>query len=106
MIRHPAQTTSIHRLPFAVRCEASPEGSLSVGSKKLSVSVAQAIRRDGADQMWEFFLVLGQQGIDGDLKTRVLLCNPDWDDPVELACIESNREGLKVELGRDYSRPS
>ena len=105
MIRHPAQTTSIHRLPFAVRCEASPEGSLSVASKQLSVSVAQAILRDGADQMWEFVLVLAQRGIDGDLKTRVILCHPDWDDPVELACIESNEEGLKVELAHDSSQP-
>ena len=88
MIRRLAQTTSIHWLPFAVRCEASPAGSLSVASKQLSISVAQGILRDGAEQMWEFVLVLSQQGIDGDLKTRVLLCHPDWDDPVELSPTE------------------
>src|SRR5437016_3156065 len=90
---------------FSVNCDAGGSGGLQTRSDHLAIKVGQAIFRDGLQEMWEFVLVLAQQGIDGDLKTRILLCHPDWDDPVELACIESNREGLKVGLTHDYSQP-
>ena len=72
----------------------------------VSVRVSQTITRAGIDQMWDFVLVLAQQGSDGTLRTRVLLCHPDWDDPLEIASIESTPENLNVRVGTDDPVPS
>ena len=90
---------------FSVNCDAGGSGGLQTGSDHLSIKVGQTIFRNGLQEMWDFVLVLAQEGTDGELKTQILLCHPDWDDPVELACIESSREGVTVGLTHDSSQP-
>jgi len=90
---------------FRIRCEGNRAGSFLASTDKLTVTVGQRIVRNGIREMWDFVFVSAEQSIDGQLKTRILLCHPDWDDPVELACIESNREGVTVGLTHDYSQP-
>lgn len=90
--------------PFSIRCNGGTEGSLSVTTRKLSVTIAQRIVRGGIDQMWDFLLVLADRK-GTQLTTRVLLCHPDWDEPVEVASIESNGGNLKVALTHTESRP-
>ena len=47
--------------------------------------------------MWDFVLVLSDRK-DGLLTTRVLLCHPDWDEPLEIAAVESDPEKMKVQV--------
>ena len=65
------------------------------------MKVAQQILRDGIEQMWDFLLVLSKRERNGKLSTRVLLCHPHWDDPLEIALIESDSENWDVRLGRE-----
>lgn len=91
------QGKSLDSVPFSVRCDGGSEGSLSVSTKRLSVAVAQRISRRGVEQMWDFVLVLSDCR-DGQLTTRVLLCHPDWDEPLEIAAVESDSEKMKVQI--------
>ena len=95
------QVNSLDSVSFSVRCDGGSEGSLSVSTRKLSVAVAQRILRDGNEQMWDFLLVLSKREKNGKLATRVLLCHPHWDDPLEIALIESDSESWDVRLGRE-----
>ena len=38
--------------------------------------------------MWDCILLVAKREADGTLKTQVLLCNPEWDEPMEVANIE------------------
>ena len=95
------QAISSNLRPFSVHCDARSSGLLEVGANRLSVSIAQRIFRDGSEEMWDFVVVLAKQGSDGTLKTQVLLCHPQWDDPVELVSIESNSHDVTVRLGNE-----
>jgi hypothetical protein len=74
---------------FEVRCNAKPHGELQVKTQSLSVRIAQTISRDGAEEMWDSVLVLCEQGDDGLLTTRVVVCHPDWDQHLQIARIQS-----------------
>ena len=87
--------------PFRIHCEAAGSGALDVCAERTSTSFGQQVLRNGHAQLWDFVLVLAQQGSDGTLKTRVLLCHPDWDDPLEIASIESSPENLNVRVGTE-----
>lgn len=86
---------------FHIRCDAGASGAFNATCDRVSVSVAQRIFRKNSEEMWDFVSVLAHRGSDGTLKTRVLLCHRDWDDPLELASIESNPENLKVRFGSE-----
>ena len=84
-----------------VSCDAGTAGSFAGTGHKVSVRVGHSILRDGTEQMWEFLLVLSKREKNGKLATRVLLCHPHWDDPLEIAVIESDSENWDVRLGRE-----
>jgi hypothetical protein len=86
---------------FHLHCDADTAGGFNAITERVSVVVGQAIVREGAEQMWDFLLVLSKLEANGTLATRVLLCHPDWDDPLEIALIESNSETWDVRLGRE-----
>src|SRR5690349_17764937 len=77
------------RKGFAVRCDAASAGSFSATSDRLSISVGQQISRGDREQMWDWILIQSSCRSDGSLNTRVLLCNPNWDEPLEIANVES-----------------
>src|SRR4051794_18173732 len=77
---------------FAVRCAASSAGSFSVGSERLSLIISQKIVRGGREQMWDWILIQSNCQSDGLLRTHILLCNPDWDEPHEIAKVESRMD--------------
>lgn len=53
------------------------------------MTVAQAVRRNGRQEMWESVGLYAQEEPDGTLAVRVVVFNPDWDEPVQIACIRS-----------------
>ena len=90
--------------PFRIHCDASAEGALDVRADRASVAFGQTVLRNGCRQVWDFILVLAEQS-ENLLTTRVLLCHPDWDEPLEVASIRSDGETLRIELSRVESHP-
>ena len=79
---------------FQIDCSAEPTGSFRAGADRISLRIGQRIRRLGAEEIWESVIV--QAGNDhGDLTIRVLLCHPDWDEPIEIACIRSAHDSAR-----------
>ena len=100
--------SSVPRMPvpanaavFQIRCHAGQSGALSATTNDITVKIGQIVCRDGTEQMWDFLLVLSKREENGSLATKVLLCHPDWDDPLEIAVIESDSEHWGVRLGRE-----
>src|SRR5580704_2506743 len=76
---------------FQIDCSAEPTGSFRAGADRLSLRIGQRIRRLGAEQIWDSVIVEASNDGD-DLTIRVLLCHPDWDEPIEIACIRSAQD--------------
>jgi len=75
---------------FAVRSHAGNAGHLEVGSDSASLRIGQRIRREGREEMWDALLVECKSQEDGTLTVEVVICHPDWDEPLRIASIESN----------------
>jgi hypothetical protein len=78
------------RLRFRVRCNAGQHGEFNLATDTLAVNIGQEILRDGRAQIWDSVVVECSEGDDGRCTVRVLLCNPDWEEPMEIACLRSN----------------
>jgi hypothetical protein len=91
--------------PFAIRCDAGASGLFTANTKRLSAAIAQRIVRNGVEEMWEFISVLSDFK-DGLLITRVWLCYPDWDEPMEIAEIQSNTQKITINLKGSQSHPA
>jgi hypothetical protein len=87
-----------------INCDADAAGSFSGSSHKVSVRVAQTIWRDGTEQMWDFVLVLADR-IDGVLTTRILLCHPEWAEPLEVASVQSSPAGTNLRIAESAPVP-
>ena len=74
---------------FEVRWDAGDAGHLHVRTDSLSVHIGQRVRRNGIEEIWDSVGVYGQEEEDGTLVVRVLVFNPDWDEPLQIACIRS-----------------
>lgn len=75
---------------YEVRCIAKPYGELHVKSESLSVSVSQAILRNGAEEMWNSVLIICERDPDGAVITKVIVSHPDWDQNLQIAAITSS----------------
>jgi len=75
---------------FEVRCHAGDAGHLEVASECVSVRVGQRIRREGKEELWGSLLVECKEQDDGSLAVEVVVCHPDWDEPLRIASIQSN----------------
>ena len=74
---------------FEVHCNAGDSGELCVGTDSVSVQVGQRLRMDGAEEIWHSVGVYAKVEEDGSLVIRVLVFNPDWDEPLQIASITS-----------------
>ena len=74
---------------FEVHCSACAAGELRVGTESLSVKIGQRVRMDDAEGVWHSVAVYAEQDEDGSLVIRVMVSNPDWDEPLQIACIRS-----------------
>ena len=74
---------------FEVRCDALPNGHLQVRTQGLSVGVGQMIKQDRTEEMWQSVLVICEKNDDGVLTTKVIVCHPDWEQNLQIACIRS-----------------
>ena len=74
---------------FEVRCDAMPNGHLQVEAQALSIRSGQRIKQDRTEEMWESVLVICEENEDGLLTTKVIVCHPDWEQNLQVACIRS-----------------
>lgn len=74
--------------PFIARCEPlRPEWPFTAAG--LSVLVSQWIRKGGRETLWDSVIVHCEEEKDGTLTLRIIVSNPDWDRPLQIACIRS-----------------
>jgi hypothetical protein len=76
---------------FEVRCHAGNAGHLEVASDAVSIKIAQQIRREAKEEFWGSLLVECKEQDDGSLAVEVVVFHPDWDEPLRIASIQSNR---------------
>ena len=74
---------------FEAHCNAGNAGELRVRTDSVSIKVGQRLRMDGAQEIWQSVGVYAKVEEDGSLVIRVLVFNPDWDEPLQIASIRS-----------------
>jgi hypothetical protein len=74
---------------FKIRCKAGDGNRFGVQTDSIAVTVGQRVLKEGASEMWDSIGVYAKQTPEGDLIVEVLVFNPDWDEPLRIACIRS-----------------
>ena len=91
--------TSINLKPrspgFRVSCEAANTGTFQAETDSLWVRVGQRVRRRGTEEMWDSVAIESTTEQDGTLVLRVIVFNPDWDEPLQIAAIRSCPQDLE-----------
>ena len=80
---------------FRVSCDAAKTGKFQAETDSLWVRVAQRIRRRGTEETWDCVAIESTAEQDGTLVLRVVLFNPDWDEPLQIASIRSRPQDLE-----------
>ena len=79
---------------FQLNCKAASAGAFRVGTDSLTLTVAQRVRRNGVEEMWDSIGIYAEEDPDGTLIVRVLVFNPEWDEPLQIACIRSRPQDV------------
>jgi hypothetical protein len=84
-----------HFTGFHLSCDAGSAGRFEVETYSVWVRVGQRARRRAAEEMWDSVAIEGTAEQDGTLVLRVIVFNPDWDEPLQIASIHSRRQDLE-----------
>lgn len=86
---------------FRIRCEAGDDNRFRLTTESLTVTVGQRVLRDSDLEMWDSVSIYAKEDQDGNLVVEVLVFNPDWDEPLQIACIRSRPDdpGCLTPLG-------
>jgi hypothetical protein len=74
---------------FEVRCESRDQRRALISTTELSAVVAQRIRRNNSEQMWDSVIIHCTEEEDGTMAVRILITNPDWHESIQIAHIRS-----------------
>lgn len=74
---------------FRVDCNVDGEHRFRAEANSLWINIGQRVRRNNRVDLWESIAVEGKELPDGSLVIRVLVFNPDWDEPLQVAAIKS-----------------
>jgi hypothetical protein len=92
---------------FHVNCRAGEAGSLNVAVETVSFVLAQRIRLNGNEQLWDSLQVSCHKEEDGTLAVQVLLWDPKSEEALQIALLRSwpddttgGRESLECDLTR------
>jgi hypothetical protein len=83
------QARSQSERPFRVNVEAGDLGSCEMSPSVLSLRVAQRMFRANTLEMWNTVSVFCEEEAGGALVVRVMVFNPDWDGPLQIAELRS-----------------
>ena|SRR6267143_2213073 len=78
-----------HRVGFHVDCDAGEGGSLRMATDSLSINAGQQIRRGQDVETWHSVAIYAKQEVDGSLSLRIIIFHPDWEEPLQIACLRS-----------------
>ena len=85
----------MHDPKFEIRCDASPSGRLHVKNHALSVAISQLVNSNNEQESWQSVLIISEESPEGLLTTKIIVCHPDWDQNLQIACIKSRAAGPK-----------
>ncbi len=74
---------------FEVDCNAGEAGQFQAKTDSLSIRIGQRVRSNGIEELWGSVLVHCQDEQDGSLVAKVIVCHPDWEEPLQIAAIRS-----------------
>jgi hypothetical protein len=74
---------------FVARCEPPDQRHSLIASSGLRLFVGQRVRRNGIEQIWDSVIIHCDEVADGTLSVRVLICDPAWDELLQIAWIRS-----------------
>ena len=74
---------------FQINGDAAKWGKFRIEAGWFSLAAAQRIKRNSKEEMWESVGVYCGQEMDGALVIRVIVFNPDWGAPMQIARIVS-----------------
>jgi len=74
---------------FLVNCDADGQHRFRGEADSLWLNISQQVRLHNASQMWDSVAVECRQLSSGSLEVRVIVFNPDWDEPLQIASIQS-----------------
>jgi hypothetical protein len=74
---------------FLVSCGAGKAGQFRVETNTVWIRVGQCISRRGLEEIWDSVAIESSAQQDGTLILRVIVFNPDWDEPLQIASIPS-----------------
>jgi hypothetical protein len=80
---------------FRVSCDAGKAGQLRAETDSVWVRVGQRVRRRGTEEMWDSVAIESTVQQDGTLVLRIIVFNPDWDEPLQIASIRSRPQDLE-----------
>jgi hypothetical protein len=78
--------------PFKISCEAGASNRFAVQSDSVTVTIGQRVIRNRGAETWDSVAVYARKNDDGELVVEVLVFNPDWEEPLRIACIRSRPE--------------
>ncbi len=80
---------------FRVSCDAANAGQFQAETDSVWVRVGQRVRRRGTEEMWDSVAIESTAEQDGTLVLRIIVFNPDWDEPLQIASIRSRPQDLE-----------
>jgi len=84
-----------HSFNFHVSCDAGNVGKFQADADSVWVRVGQRVRRRGTAEMWDSVAIESTAEHDGTLVLRVMVFNPDWDEPLQIASLRSRPQDLE-----------
>jgi hypothetical protein len=72
-----------------VDCEAGEWGSLRTTADSIYISAGQQIRQGQDVETWNSVAIYSKQEEDGSLSLRIIIVHPDWEKPLQIACLRS-----------------
>jgi hypothetical protein len=79
----------IENKSFEVRCEPYDPRHALTTTVGLSLFVAQRIRKQGGEEMWDSIFVRCAEEENGTLAVRIFVSNPDWPERLQIAYVRS-----------------
>jgi hypothetical protein len=80
---------------FRVSCDAGNTGQFQAEADSVWISVGQRVRRRGTEEMWDSIAIESRAQQDGTLVLRIIVFNPDWDEPLQIVSIRSRPQDVE-----------
>jgi hypothetical protein len=82
-------TAVVNQGAFLVDCDAGKAGRFRVNTDSAWLKVGQRVRRHSVQEVFDSVSVECTEEQDGTLVVRVIVFNPDWDEPLQIASMRS-----------------